>query len=68
MLGLMSIGSYVFSQSSRTMNYNFQAKQFPTENQDSSLVRFYITVSFGSLVFVHGDSGFVAAFNFNLFI
>ena len=67
-LGLMSMGNYVFSQTSRTMNYNFQVKQFPTENQDSSLVRFYIAVSFGSLVFVHGDSGFVAAFNFNLFI
>ena len=62
------MGNYVFSQTSRTMNYNFQVKQFPTENQDSSLVRFYIAVSFGSLVFVHGDSGFVAAFKFNLFI
>ncbi len=67
-LGLMSMGSPTFSQTSRTMNYNFQVKQFPTENPDSSLVRFYITVSFGSLVFVHEDSGFVAAISFNLFV
>ena len=64
----MSMGSHAFSQTSRTMNYNFQPKQFPTENPDSSLVRFYITVSFGSLVFVHGDSGFVGSINFNLFV
>lgn len=55
-------------QGGRTLNYHFQVKLSPATNANSSLTRFFVTIPFTSLVFVNADSGYVAGFDFNLFV